>query len=99
MNYKTRFGLALIGVFVMESCLSLFSGVIMKKTRIKKVIEDTFEVESVEDGGAARIANLQDGHEDGCLFIRVQSWDEHLRHEEFRELEGKKVRITIEAIE
>lgn len=69
------------------------------KKKIKKVIEDTFAVESVEDGGAARIANLSNDNEDSCLFVRIQSWDELLRHDEFREFEGKRVRVTIEVIE
>jgi hypothetical protein len=55
-----------------------------------KVIEDTFKVESVEDGGAARIACISDDKDqDSCLFVRIQSWDELSRHEEFRELEGE----------
>jgi hypothetical protein len=68
-------------------------------TRKVKVIEDLFQVESVEDGGAARIATIADDRDDSCLFVRIQSWDELSRHEEFRELEGKKIRVTIEVIE
>lgn len=67
--------------------------------KTKKIIEDTLEVESVEDGGAARIARVENANEDSCLFVRIQSWDELLRHEEFREFEGKRVRVTIEVIE
>lgn len=63
------------------------------------MIEDTFEVESVEDGGAARIACISGDDQNSCLFVRIQSWDELNRHEEFRELEGKRVRVTIEVIE
>lgn len=66
---------------------------------MKKIIEDDFEIESVDDGGAARIANLSNQDEDSCLFVRIQSWDELLRHDEFREFEGKRVRVTIEVIE
>jgi hypothetical protein len=71
-----------------------------------KVLTGKLELESVDDGGQARICRL-DG-EDG-LFVRVQSWDESAEdeigedanrgHEEIRRFENKKVRITIEVLE
>jgi hypothetical protein len=55
------------------------------------VIEPT-----VEDSGQAMIAEISDG---GALFVRLQSWDELGEHAAFREFDGKRVRITIEALE
>lgn len=66
---------------------------------MKFEIVDKFEIESVDDNEQARIANLCGQDESSCLFVRVQSWDETRKHEEFRSLEGKKVRVTIEVIE
>lgn len=52
---------------------------------------------AVEDSGKAKIGTIYG--EEGNLFIRIQSWDEELKHEEFVQLEGKKVRVTIEVLE
>ena len=67
---------------------------------IRKVFEDTLKVESVEDGGAARICRVDDMDDfDRCMFVRIQSYDERGFHNEIREFEGKRVRVTIEVIE
>lgn len=73
---------------------------------MKTILEGTLELESIDDGGQARICRL-DG-ENG-LFVRVQSWDESAEdelgedanrgHVELRRFENKKVRITIEVVE
>jgi len=33
------------------------------------------------------------------FFVRLHSWDETTRHEFFRSLMGKKVRVTLEVVE
>ena len=63
----------------------------------KLVFEDTLKEISVEDSGCARIAELS--NEDSYVFVRLQSWDEDCKHPEFMEFYGKKVRITIEALD
>jgi hypothetical protein len=71
----------------------------MKK--FKKVIEMTLAPAEVitEDGGCAKIVNVVDEpDEEKGIFIRLQSWDESKEHKDFHQLEGKKVRITIETI-
>lgn len=52
-----------------------------------------------EDGGMALILNNLGGievHGDGCLFVRLQSWDDDKNHSLMNSLAGKTVRITIE---
>jgi uncharacterized protein (DUF433 family) len=69
--------------------------------RIKKVFEGVLHIESVEDGGQARVAMLNktelSDHE--TMFVRVQSWDESCDHPDFKRFEDKKVRVTVEVIE
>jgi hypothetical protein len=48
-----------------------------------------------EDGGMARIADIEG---DGCLFVRLQSWDETCEHSEFTQFEGRRVRVTVEIL-
>jgi hypothetical protein len=51
-----------------------------------------------DDCGCAKIAEVYD--KNNKLFVRIQSWDEETKeHIEARELEGKRVRVTIEVIE
>lgn len=58
---------------------------------------------TTEDSGCARVARLVDNSVDR-VFVRVQSWDEPPgeedtpSHPEVDQLEGKKVRVTIEEI-
>lgn len=57
---------------------------------------------SPEDGGQARIANVDEGGTDNsCLYPRMISWDESTDrlHEDFKACVGKKVRITLEVID
>ena len=63
-----------------------------------------------EDGGRALIATI---YADGLspMFVRIQSWDDEstgtdaqgyevgFKHTEARQLEGKKVRVTVEVID
>jgi hypothetical protein len=51
---------------------------------------------STEDGGCAKIGTIYT--ENGCFFVRVQSWDEDKIHPEFSELVGKTLKVTIEVI-
>lgn len=62
---------------------------------IVKVLEQTLELESTDDGGRAMVARI-DGAPGDALFARLQSWDEALAHAEFRKLLGQRVRVTIE---
>lgn len=65
---------------------------------MKTIFEGKLELESVDEGGQVRIARL-DECGDGKMFVRVQSWDESLKHTEFHLFENKLVRITIEVLE
>jgi len=56
-----------------------------------------------EDGGKALIATVYDEvpartDQDTGMFVRIQSWDETGQHAEARQIEGKRVRITIEEL-
>jgi len=51
----------------------------------------------VEDGGQAKIVQLDDDKEEG-LFVRLHSWSKTGQHPELDSLIGKIVRITIEEI-
>lgn len=58
-----------------------------------------------EDGGQAAVmyqgleGEPKESGGDGCFFIRFHSWDAKRQHPLFRELMGKKVRVTIETID
>jgi len=53
-----------------------------------------------EDGGQAKIiAMSQSPEEDNGMFVKIQSWDETLKHEEFEKFVGRKVKIIIETID
>jgi hypothetical protein len=53
-----------------------------------------------EDGGQAKIVTLAQHPEDeNGMFVKIQSWDETLKHEEFEKFVGRKVKVTIEAID
>jgi hypothetical protein len=51
-----------------------------------------------EDGGQALIAEFGDADRQG-LFVRVQSWDESEAHDLMRLMIGRRVSITIEAVD
>ena len=72
------------------------------KPRVVKVFEGDINKENtdVEDGGQAIITHITEPtNTDNGMFIRIQSWDEQLKHEEFKKFEGRKIRITIETID
>ena len=72
------------------------------KIRVKKIFEGDINKENtdVEDGGQALITYIAEPTDtDNGMFIRIQSWDEQLKHEEFKKFEGRKIRITIETID
>lgn len=59
---------------------------------------------STEDGGAAKIVDLDDmlvdGNEQSSFFVRLQSWDDlNFDHTTIEAMQGNKVRITIEVLE
>ena len=56
---------------------------------------------SDEDGGAALIheGELVDDGGDGCLFVKLQSWDDGLEHPLMTTITGKRVRITVEILD
>lgn len=65
------------------------------------------ELNAMEDGKKAMIADVvsENGHcasEDGCMFVRLHSWDETMpidsRHVALKGLLGKRIRITIETV-
>jgi hypothetical protein len=68
-------------------------------------LEGLVELEAMEDGRQAMIASLigdQATASDGCMFVRLQSWDESVpaddRHKLLGGLLGKRIRVTIETI-
>jgi hypothetical protein len=67
--------------------------------QLKWIVEKTIQPEDIEteDNGAARIVEIS--HDDSDLFVRIQSWDALKTHTEHRQLEGKRVRITIETLD
>lgn len=86
----------------MEAIRSLTN--LYEETTTKKVYEGILKMESVDDGGQARIATVVSQPDtrtdpEDQMFVRVQSWDEHCEHPQFKEFEGKKVRVTVEVLE
>lgn len=71
-----------------------FSEVIRKKHAEPIVFEGVIDYDS-EDGGQALIATLPHF---GNMFVRLQSWDETLKHAHANFLRGKTVRVTVELI-
>lgn len=63
--------------------------------RLRRVAEHEIPVE-VDDGGQAMIAEFSGS---GELFVRVQSWDETKQHGWMSQLMGRRIRVTIEAID
>jgi len=54
----------------------------------------------VEDGGSAKIVCVDGAmQEDNGMFVKLQSWDEELKHTDFNKFVGRKVRITVETID
>lgn len=71
-----------------------------------KLVFSTQKLElSREDGGCALIGEVCDddilrGSEAPSeVFVRIQSWDDDRLHPTIRQLEGKRVRVTVEVIE
>jgi hypothetical protein len=79
----------------------------------KRVINGVIRNVTVEDGGAALIANVEEDDNDLGTFVRIQSWDdrgpdEKDLHSDFKALVGttkrgrvappRKVRVTIEVV-
>lgn len=67
----------------------------MKKIVEFKLTQDSVEI---EDTGQALIFQPE-SDEDNAMFIRLQSWDDTRKHEEFNQFVDKNVRVTIEVIE
>lgn len=67
---------------------------IRKKRANQIVFFGVVEYES-EDSGQALIATLP---RNGEMFVRLQSWDETLKHVHAESLRGKTVRVTVELI-
>jgi hypothetical protein len=67
---------------------------------MKKIFEGILENDRVEDGGQAVLPNLNEGETpNNGMFVRIQSWDEELKHEEIQPFLGKKVKVTVEVVE
>jgi len=62
---------------------------------MKVVIEQDVGCAHIEDGGMARI--LEINSDEVALFVRIHSWGRD--HSEMADLEGRRVRVTIETIE
>jgi hypothetical protein len=60
--------------------------------------EAEIEMHKIEDGGQAIIAEVG-GDKDAGMFVRIQSWDETMRHAEIEPFLGKRVRVTIETLD
>lgn len=74
----------------------------LQPVMFRKVFEGVIEYDK-EDGGQALIATivdqtLNDSDTTTGMMVRVQSWDESEQHVEARQIEGKRVRVTVEEI-
>lgn len=50
-----------------------------------------------EDSGQALIAEID--KENSALYVRLISYDEDKKHEDFEKLKNKKIKITIETLD
>lgn len=73
-----------------------------------KHFEAIYQVEekqlAKEDGGQAIIFHEDPVTEtgagvDGCFHVRLQSWDETLKHPSIRSLAGRRIRVSIEILD
>jgi hypothetical protein len=51
---------------------------------------------NTEDGGCAKIIQIDGDDTDEGLFVRIQSWSDAKEHPDFDALIGRSVRVTIE---
>jgi len=82
-------------IFETSEPLVIAKGEIEKKTHSHQSFD-------IEDGGAAIIICAQEVEqttEDAGMFVRIQSWDEEAMHDDLRKFNGKRLRVTVEAIE
>ena len=65
---------------------------------MKKVFEGLVH-EEIEDAGAAIIAEVEDrlGTSD-YMFVKLQSWDVNMKHDDLIPFLGRRVRVTVEVI-
>lgn len=69
---------------------------------MKIEFEDTAVQVASEDSGKARIIEVgvqEKGTPLDCFFVRLQSWDQTKQHEVLKQLEGKRLRVTIEVLD
>lgn len=52
----------------------------------------------IDDNGQAKIFTCENSEDENRMFIRIQSWDETKKHEEFNKFVGRKIKITIETV-
>lgn len=71
-----------------------------RDSKEKHIIDCYFNSDDidVEDSGCAKIFTVADDLDTG-MFVRICSWDENKRHEEFNRFVGRKIKITIETID
>lgn len=72
--------------------------------KVRKVFTGEMKDIITEDSGHAKIVDIyidQDNPEENenGMYVRVQSWCEDKKHEEFSMFEGRKVKITIETVD
>lgn len=64
----------------------------MKKEYERIATENAIEK---DDGGQSLTLELADDDPLG-IFLRLMSWDETMKHEAFRRMIGKKIKVTLE---
>ncbi len=52
----------------------------------------------IEDGGCYKEITLQRDDE-GPLHVKISSWDDEELHDDFNQLEGRTIRVTIEILD
>lgn len=73
---------------------------------MKKTFEGFLKIEAVEDDGKAKIACVDTDtgvksfiKPNEEMFVRLQSWDVNENHNQLKQFEDKKIRVTVEEIE
>ena len=76
----------------MAKSIAVFEGVVPTEPGSLENVEFR-----LEDGGQAKIIRLEDQNGDE-LFVRIQSWDAQLMHAKISQLDGQRVRVTVEVL-
>ena len=96
----------LYGLFVVVAISGIFTFIVIvlinkftdrSKPTQQWILEDELSDTKVEDSGVARYTEIDDPETD--MFIRIHSYDITHRHTNFKQMEGRRVRITVEVVE